>query len=327
MFILFADDTNIFVSGPTYSETIVRANEVLKAVSSYMWANRLHINLSKTCYMHFQPKKSPKNECDIMADHKLYISEVEIEKVNETKFLGVILDDKLSWTAHIDALVKKLKCANGQINRIAKFVPTEQLRKTIYHTLFESHLTYGVTVWGGVSESKLKKVFNAQKHCLRILFGDREAYLAKFNTTARCRPRDEQLLGQEFFELEHSKPLFNKHDILTVYNQYNYHILLTTSKILKLHAPISLYSCFTRSSRKPTLLIYPKISESYVFRASSLWNEFRDCPEAVGITDFNISLGTFKTKIKSAVLRCQKAGDLMIWDTDINFKLSSDIEL
>jgi hypothetical protein len=74
-------------------------------------------------------------------------------------------------------------------------------------------------------------------------------------------------------------------------------------------------------------LIYPKISESYVFRASSLWNDFRDCPEAVGITDFNISLGTFKAKIKSAVLRCQKAGDLMEWDTDINFKLSSDIEL
>ena len=85
MFILFADDTNIFVSGPTYSETIVRANEVLKAVSSYMWANRLHINLSKTCYMHFQPKKSPKNECDIMADHKLFINEVEIEKVTEIK--------------------------------------------------------------------------------------------------------------------------------------------------------------------------------------------------------------------------------------------------
>ena len=205
-------------------------------------------------------------------------------------------------------------------------MPTD-LRKTIYHTLFESHLTYGITVWGGVSQNKLKKVFNAQKHCLRILFGDREAYLAKFKTSARCRPRSEQLLGQEFYELEHSKPLFNQHNILTVFNQYNYHMLLTTSKILKLHVPISLHSCFTPSSRKSTLLIYPKLSESYVFRASSIWNKFRDCPEATSITDFNISIGIFKANIKAAVLRCQKAGDSMEWDADINFNLSSDIEL
>ena len=326
MFILFADDTNIFVSGPTYSETMDRANEVLQAVSDYMWANKLHINLSKTCYMHFQPKGSPTYEHEVNSDKKLFINEVEIEKVNETKFLGVILDDKLSWTAHLNALAKKLKCANGQINRIAKFVP-EELRKTIYHTLFESHLTYGITVWGGVSHNKLKKVFNAQKHCLRILFGDREAYLDKFKTTARCRPRNEQYLGQEFFELEHSKPLFNQHDILTVYSQYNYHILLTTSKILKLHVPISLYSSFKRSNRKETLLIYPNLSESYTNRASKIWNKFRDCPEFEGVSDFNISIGTMEAKIKAAVLRCQKAGDLMEWDADINFKLSSDTDL
>ena len=197
----------------------------------------------------------------------------------------------------------------------------------INHTLFKSHLTYGITVWGGVSHNKLKKVFNAQKHCLRILFGDREAYLDKFKTTARCRPRNEQYLGQEFFELEHSKPLFNQHDILTVYSQYNYHILLTTSKILKLHVPISLYSSFKRSSRKETLLIYPNLSESYTNRASKIWNKFRDCPEFAGVSDFNISVGTMKAKIKAAVLRCQKAGDLMEWDADINFELSPDTDL
>ncbi len=104
---------------------------------------------------------------------------------------------------------KKLKCANGQINRIAKFVPNE-LHKTLYQTLFESHLTYGISVWGGVSKQKLSKVFNAQKHCLRILFGDKEAYLDKFKTSVRTRPVQDQILGQKCFELEHSKPLFNQ---------------------------------------------------------------------------------------------------------------------
>ncbi len=97
--------------------------------------------------------------------------------------------------------------------------------------MFESHLTYGISVWGGVPKQKLAKVFNAQKHCLRILFGDKEAYFDKFKTSVRTRPLEEQILGQEFYELEHSKPLFNERGIMTVYNLYNYHMffLLKTS--------------------------------------------------------------------------------------------------
>ncbi len=196
------------------------------------------------------------------------------------------------------SLIKKLKCANGQINRISKFVPNE-LHKTLYQTLFESHLTYGISVWGGVSKQKLAKLFNAQKHCLRILFGDKEAYLDKFKTSVRTRPVQEQILGHEFYELEHTKPIFSKQDIMTVHNLYNYHVLQITFKLLKLRIPMSLFSCFSLSSRKETLLLYPKFSENFVFSASSLWNTFRDCPEASEITDFNVRIGVVKSKIKA----------------------------
>ena len=66
--------------------------------------------------MHFKPKGGTSNNCEAspspQPDKTLSINGIEIEKVSETKFLGVILDDKLSWTAHINGLVKKLKCAN-----------------------------------------------------------------------------------------------------------------------------------------------------------------------------------------------------------------------
>ena len=214
-----------------------------------------------------------------------------------------------------------MKCANGQINRIAKFVPKE-LHKTLYQTLFESHLTYGISVWGGVSKQKLAKVFNAQKHCLRILFGDKEAYLEKFKTSVRTRPMQEQILGQEFYELEHSKPLFNEQDILTLYNLYNYHMLQITFKILKLRIPMPLFSCFSLSSRKETLLLYPKFSENFLFRASSLWNTFCRCPEASEITDFNVGIGLFKSKIRALILRRQKIGDSDEWHPEDNFSLA-----
>ena len=154
------------------------------------------------------------------------------KRFTETKFLGVTIDNELSWVPHLTSLSKKLRCCTGQLNRIKKYIPTS-LHKSLYHTLFESHLSYGITVWGGVSNSIIKPVFIAQKHCLRIMFGDTEAYLEKHRTAARTRPVDMQKLGPEFFRKEHTKPLFNTNDIFTVHNLYNYHVLLCISKILK----------------------------------------------------------------------------------------------
>ena len=94
------------------------------------------------------------------------------------------------------------------------------------------HLSYAISVWGGVSEAKINPLFIAQKHCIRILFGDKEKYLEKHRTAARTRPRDLQMLGPDVFKREHTKPLFNSNRILTVHNLHSYHSLLSISKIL-----------------------------------------------------------------------------------------------
>ena len=56
-FVLFADDTNVFVAGVTYNEAVEKANDILSYISHYTRANKLHINLDKTCFMHFSPNK------------------------------------------------------------------------------------------------------------------------------------------------------------------------------------------------------------------------------------------------------------------------------
>ena len=58
-------------------------------------------------------------------------------------------------------------------------------------------------------------LFSVHKHCMRILFGDKQAYLEKFKTCCRTRPFDMQKLGAKFYEREHTKPLFHKNSILT----------------------------------------------------------------------------------------------------------------
>ena len=218
---MFADDTNLFVEGSTKEEVYNKGNEVLKSIHSYMLSNKLHINMSKCCYIHFRPNtRNPDTDETV---HNLFNENFPIKKVSETRFLGVIIDEQLSWEPHLTALRRKLGFAASTLYKIRDNVPI-YLRKELYHTLYESHLTYCISVWGGVPLSKTSRIWTSQKHCLRILFGDKEAFLDKFCTCARARPRENQLFGENFYRREHTKPLFNQFSILTLKNLYTYHM-------------------------------------------------------------------------------------------------------
>ena len=162
-FVLFADDTNIFVEAKNSMLAYEQANKILKAVHLSMLVNKLHINMSKCCFIDFKPDKKiivfflkllffflipDSNLC-------LKINNVVIKQVNEARFLGVTLDENLNWKYHIHKLSKKLSCSAGILNLIKDSIP-EDLYKSLYFTLFESHLYYGISVWGGVSNNKLE---------------------------------------------------------------------------------------------------------------------------------------------------------------------------
>ena len=125
------------------------------------------------------------------------------------------IDENLNWNSHIKKLFKKLSCSAGILYLNKDNIP-EELHKNLYYTLFESHLSYDITVWGGVSNNKIEPFF--LNFFLRILFGDKEAYLNKFKTCARARGIENQYLGQEFYRRENSKPLFNGNNIINVRN-------------------------------------------------------------------------------------------------------------
>ena len=132
--------------------------------------------------MHFLPNRNDKVPND--GTMLLTLNGLVIKRAKETKFLGVIVDENLKWDVHTKYLNSKLKCEIGKLNRIKKCIP-KIAYKELYHTLFESHLSYGISAWGGISFKKLEPLFITQKKCLRIMFGDNEAYHNKFKTAAR----------------------------------------------------------------------------------------------------------------------------------------------
>ena len=249
--------------------------------------------------MYFPPNRKSRDEDE--EDDLLLLNGIVIKRVTETKFLGVVIDDKLSWAPHIAQLNTKLKSYCGRLYRLKNALP-EQLYKEIYHTLFESHLAYGISVWGGVSRNRLQPLFVTQKKCTRIMFGDTEAYLDKFRTCARTREFGNQKLGQEFFEREHSKPLFSLYNLLTVHNLHRYHCILETYKIVKLRVPISMYGLFIRSTRRDCRLTPPTPSINFTYTAPSLWNEFQ---QSARIEDFTVPIGSVTRSLKIRLLDAQ----------------------
>ena len=244
--VLFADDTNIFVTGKSENEVYEKANKVLSDLNLYMLSNKLHINLSKSVYIHFKPNVSYEKRMTCArprafgCDNTLSLNGSKMTKVDKVRFLGVIIDENLNWENHIEYLEDKLNSCIVTIKRIRKFIPQNHYKK-LYHSLFESHLTYGISAWGGTNKTKLQKIFTIQKRCIRLLFGEKFSFDHKefYETCARVRTYLHHNAPKNFV-LEHTKSLFNKHKLLTVHNLHKFFVFSESFKILKFAYPISL---------------------------------------------------------------------------------------
>ena len=100
----------------------------------------------------------------------IHIGENAVKEVTEVRFRGVIFDPLLDWSAHIHYLKKKLRTSFAIIKRISSYIPTANY-KCIYHTLFESHLSYCISTWGGPEKKLIDQVFVIQKIAIRYLLG------------------------------------------------------------------------------------------------------------------------------------------------------------
>ena len=109
--------------------------------------------------------------------------------------------------------------------------------------------------------------------------------------------------------------------ILTFQNLYFYHMALTTFKLLEYKLPEALYSCFTLSTRKKTLLRSAKFSQNFVYNACWIWNQIRD---TLSIYNFgSLKIGAFKNKLKKIILTRQSLGDPVEWSGEnLNYKLT-----
>ena len=139
-FILFADDSNPFLSHGNIDILFNTVNSELINISNWIKANKLSLNIKKTNYMLFSRTATSVSR-DIIFDG------APISRVNSMNFLGMFIDDKLSWTQHVNYLCSVISRNVGILNKLKYFLPSNILYN-IYNALILSHISYGILAWG-----------------------------------------------------------------------------------------------------------------------------------------------------------------------------------
>ena len=139
---MFADDTNLFLSHQNINTLFDKFNEELQKIETWFKANKLSLNNKKTKYALFH-KTSAKDDLPLKLPI-LKISGKNIERDTAIKFLGVMLDENITWEKHIRTIESKLAKNIGLLYH-AKPLLQEKSLKSIYFAYIHSYLNYRIT--------------------------------------------------------------------------------------------------------------------------------------------------------------------------------------
>ena len=138
--VLFADDTNMFITGKDMDILCHQLNEDLRNIQEWLQCNKLSLNVLKTHYMIFTPRNKLIDDIDVK------ILDVQIQRVYVTKFLGVQIDSQLIWKKHIEYTCKKLsKCVGILCKARKKYI---NLLLSAYIILLHTLISSIATMYG-----------------------------------------------------------------------------------------------------------------------------------------------------------------------------------
>ena len=222
-FYLFADDTNIFFQSPNLDMIQKTVNRELKKLSLWLNANRLALNITKTNFVIFAAKNKP------LKNVTLTLNKKAIQQTEYVKYLGVLIDSRLTFSHHIASVSKKMSRVTGLMYRIRGSVDNKTLNM-IYHSLIYPHLLYGIPIWGNADDVHIDPLFKLQKKAVRLIANKERNIHTIFKL-----PRDPELPDDpvtywyvDTFEKVPSEPIFNELKILKIHDIFK---LITLKKL------------------------------------------------------------------------------------------------
>ena len=191
-FYLFADDTNIYFESNELKSLEKIMNKELMKLYEWLCINRLSLN--KTNFVVFHAKNKPKSPVTILINNKA------IDEVEEVKYLGIIIDSKMTFKNHINELKKKISRSIRILYKLRPFVTTQML-SSVYYGIIYPFLLYGIIIWGNAGKTTLTPILTLQ---------NKFVCMATFNDALPEIPG----------ALTKALPLFYRLKILTIFDIY-----------------------------------------------------------------------------------------------------------
>ena len=163
--VMFADDTNLVTRGENLLDLVRTLNSDLAKLNDYFKANKLKLNIDKTKMVCFRKKGLEFQEEDL----QVTLDGIQLQRENTATFLGITIDEHLSWETHCNSVANKMARNAGILNRVKKILPTSSLQ-TLYNSLIFTHFSYGIEVWGGCQSKHLKRIIGIQKKSIRTIY-------------------------------------------------------------------------------------------------------------------------------------------------------------
>ena len=159
---LFADDTFLSLSCQNFKELEKKTNYEIKKIYNWLKANKLTLNITKSKFMIISKRKG------VNTNFKLKINGLRLERCSSYKYLGLFIDEGLTWKNHVKHICQKMSKVCGIISKIRHCVNMKTL-KIVYYALGYSYLRYCNIVWGSASKNILKPLVALQNRILRIM--------------------------------------------------------------------------------------------------------------------------------------------------------------
>ena len=257
---LFADDTNLLYADKNLKSLETIVNKELSHIQDWLNANKLSLNIKKSNFVIFHPHQKKLNyKVNLKIFDNNSNSFISLEQKEYVKYLGVLLDNNLTWKHHTSNIASKISKTIGIIARLRHFVPIQTLI-TIYRSLILPHLSYGITIWGQAAKKYINKLVVLQKRAVRLMFfGQYSSHAIPFFISANILP----------FDMLYFKSVCNlMYDVTNDWTPPNISNLFIASDRMHKHQ--------TRSSAKGNYFIeYSRLNKqknSFTRTGTKIWN-------------------------------------------------------
>jgi len=222
---MFADDTNILYADKNLRSMEFIVNQELCKLYDWLTASKLTMNIKKRNFVIFSPaqRKFTYQPKIVMFDNEQN-KNVALECKEFIKYLGILIDNDLSWKQHIDHITIKISRTVGLISKLRQFVPRHTLIN-IYRSLAAPYLSYGLIVWGQARKSYLDKLLKLQKRALRFInFSDRNQHAIPLFSDAGILPLRVsyyEVTANLMYDIRHRNSPTNIRDLFQGHFQYS----------------------------------------------------------------------------------------------------------